>query len=109
MSPQPVTLSDKIRLYALTILRIVIGWHFLYEGISKAFTPSWSSADFLLLSNWLFAGFFHWIAMNQSVLGVVDFAVTWGLIIIGLSLFTGLFDRSFCHCRHGAYRNVLVG
>ena len=32
--------------------------------------------------------------MNQSVLGVVDFAVTWGLIIMGLSLFTGLFDRS---------------
>jgi uncharacterized membrane protein YphA (DoxX/SURF4 family) len=93
MSPQPVTLSEKIRLYALTLLRIVIGWHFLYEGISKAFTPAWSSADFLLLSNWLFAGFFHWIAMNQSVLGVVDFAVTWGLIVMGLSLFTGLFDR----------------
>ena len=48
MLKQPVTLSESIKLYALTLLRIVIGWHFLFEGISKAFTPSWSSADFLL-------------------------------------------------------------
>ena len=36
-----------IRLYAIVLLRIVIGWHFLSEGISKLFTPSWSSADFI--------------------------------------------------------------
>jgi uncharacterized membrane protein YphA (DoxX/SURF4 family) len=88
------TLSEKIKLWALTLLRIVIGWHFLFEGISKAFTPSWSSADFLLLSNWIFAGFFHWIAGNPSVLGVVDFAVTWALILIGFALLAGLFDRT---------------
>jgi uncharacterized membrane protein YphA (DoxX/SURF4 family) len=87
-------LPESIKLYALTLLRIVIGWHFLFEGISKAFTPAWSSADFLLLSNWLFAGFFHWIAGTPAVLGVADFLVTWGLIVIGFTLFTGLFDRS---------------
>ncbi len=87
MSIKQDSLPEKIKLYALTLLRIVIGWHFLFEGIAKAFTPSWSSADYLLLSNWLFSGFFHWIAGNPAVLGVVDFAVTWGLIIIGLHLF----------------------
>jgi uncharacterized membrane protein YphA (DoxX/SURF4 family) len=87
-------MSEKIKLYALTLLRIIIGWHFLFEGISKAYSPLWSSADFLLLSNWAFAGFFHWIAGNQTVLGVVDFAVTWGLIVMGLTLMLGLFDRS---------------
>lgn len=91
---KPVSPSENFKLYALTLLRIVIGWHFLFEGISKAFTPAWTSADFLLLSNWIFAGFFHWIAGNQSILGLVDFTVTWGLIIIGLTLFTGLFDRT---------------
>ncbi len=82
-----------IRLYAIVILRIVIGWHFLFEGISKLFSPSWSSADFLLLSNWIFRDFFHWIAENPGVLAVADFLVIWGLIIIGLALFIGLFDR----------------
>ena len=72
MSIKHYKLTESIKLYAITLLRIVIGWHFLFEGISKAFTPSWSSADFLLLSNWLFAGFFHWIAGNPSVLGIAD-------------------------------------
>jgi thiosulfate dehydrogenase [quinone] large subunit len=94
MSFKTDKLPGSIKLYALTLLRIAIGWHFLFEGISKAFTPSWTSADFLLLSNWIFAGFFHWIAGNHAVLGAVDFAVTWGLIVIGLALFVGLFDRS---------------
>ena len=82
-----------IKLYAIVFLRIVIGWHFLFEGITKLFSPSWSSADFLLLSNWIFKDFFHWIAENQGVLAIADLAVIWGLIIIGLALFTGFFDR----------------
>jgi uncharacterized membrane protein YphA (DoxX/SURF4 family) len=82
-----------IKLYAIVLLRIVIGWHFLFEGISKLFSPSWSSADFLLLSNWIFKDFFHWIAENPGVLAIADFIVIWGLILIGLALFIGLFDR----------------
>ena len=84
---------STIKVYALTVLRIAVGWHFLFEGISKLFTPSWTSADFLLLSNWIFAGFFHWIAGNATLLGIADVVVTWSLIIIGLSLFLGLLDR----------------
>jgi uncharacterized membrane protein YphA (DoxX/SURF4 family) len=82
-----------IRVYVLAILRIAIGWHFLFEGLSKLFTPSWTSADYLLLSNWIFAGFFHWIAGNAAILGIANAMVTWGLILIGLGLFLGLFDR----------------
>jgi thiosulfate dehydrogenase [quinone] large subunit len=29
--------------WALVILRLAIGWHFLYEGISKLLNPNWSS------------------------------------------------------------------
>ncbi|HOW39315.1 MAG TPA: DoxX family protein [Bacteroidales bacterium] len=82
-----------IRLYALTVLRIAAGWHFLFEGLTKLFTPSWSSADYLLLSNWIFKGLFHSIAENHALLAAADFTVTWGLIFIGFMLFTGLFDR----------------
>jgi uncharacterized membrane protein YphA (DoxX/SURF4 family) len=83
-----------IRLYSLTLLRIGIGWHFLFEGISKLFTPDWTSGDYLLLSNWIFAGFFQWIAGHATLLGIADFSVTWGLILIGLALFVGIFDRA---------------
>ena len=93
MTAKSITEPKGIRLYALTLLRVAIGWHFLFEGLSKLFTPSWTSADYLLLSNWIFSDFFHSIANNAGVLSIVNFTVTWGLILIGLALFLGLFDR----------------
>jgi uncharacterized membrane protein YphA (DoxX/SURF4 family) len=96
MTSKSIIVLKGIKLYALALLRVVIGWHFLFEGLSKLFTPAWSSADYLLLSNWIFSGFFHWIANNAGILSLVDFSVTWGLILIGLALFTGLFDRLAC-------------
>jgi thiosulfate dehydrogenase [quinone] large subunit len=56
-------------------------------------TPAWTSADYLLISNWIFAGFFHWIASQPVLLGIVDFTVIWGMIFIGLALFLGIFER----------------
>ena len=76
-----------------TILRIFIGWHFLYEGIVKLFNPDWSSAPYLMESKWLFSGFFHWLISDPSTLKAVDFLNTWGLLIIGFSLFIGIFTR----------------
>jgi len=93
MKTASTTAMKGIKLYALTLLRVVIGWHFLFEGLSKLFTPAWTSADYLLLSNWIFAGFFHWIASHAAVLGIADFIVIWGMIFIGLALFLGIFDR----------------
>ena len=77
----------------LTILRVLIGWHFLYEGISKLAMDNWSSSGYLLESKWLFAGFFHWIISNPTALAIVDFLNVWGLILIGLGLFVGMFTR----------------
>ena len=30
-----------------TILRMAIGWHFLFEGVSKLVIPNWSSYSYL--------------------------------------------------------------
>jgi uncharacterized membrane protein YphA (DoxX/SURF4 family) len=79
--------------YLLTVLRILIGWHFLYEGITKLISPVWSAKYYLLGSKWIFAGLFHWMASNPNILKVVDFLNIWGLILIGLSLIIGLFVR----------------
>jgi len=77
----------------LVILRIAIGWHFLYEGIAKLLTPGWSSAPYLDLSRWIFSGFFHWIASNQLALQIVNILNIWGLILIGFGLLIGCFTR----------------
>ena len=59
---------------------VVIGWHFLYEGISKVINPYWSSAGFLLESKWIFSRLFTNIDVNPAMLEVVDFLNIWGLI-----------------------------
>ena len=78
----------------LTVLRILIGWHFLYEGLAKLAMPGWSSYSYLMQSSWLFAGSFHWIASHPGALAVTDFLNIWGLVLIGTGLFAGLFTRA---------------
>jgi len=81
------------RLWILVIVRILIGWHFLYEGLVKILNPSWSSLGYLMDSKGLFAGFFHSIASNPTMLNVADFLNIWGLTAIGLGLILGCFTR----------------
>ena len=83
----------KYAVYVLTGLRILVGWHFLYEGIVKLMNPAWSSKIFLMGSNWVFSNIFHSMAASPGVIHAVDFVNTWGLILIGLSLFIGLLVR----------------
>jgi thiosulfate dehydrogenase [quinone] large subunit len=69
---------------------MLIGWHFLFEGISKLINPYWTSAGYLSESKWLFSGLFGAIADNPSILKIVDILNIWGQIIIGLALIVGL-------------------
>jgi thiosulfate dehydrogenase [quinone] large subunit len=78
---------------ALVILRFLIGWHILYEGIVKLISPQWSSAGFLKQSQWILSGFADWVTSNNEILSVVDFLNSWGLTAIGLGLILGLFTR----------------
>ncbi len=76
------------------LLRLVIGYHFLFEGIDKLLSPGWSSTEFLLQTNWLFSSFYHYLADNQSLLSIVNFLNIWGQILIGLSLIIGLYSTT---------------
>jgi len=84
---------STIQTAGLFLLRIAIGWHFLYEGVVKLLDPNWSSAGYLAESRWIFAGIFNWIITNPPVLKIVDLLNIWGLICIGLGLFFGCFTR----------------
>lgn len=83
----------KLQLTTLVVLRIIIGWHCLYEGISKLFTPGWTSVGFLSESKWILSGFTNWIITHNGVLHVVDFLNAWGLVAIGAGLILGLLSR----------------
>ena len=96
-------MSSKVQyngwqLFTLVMLRLAIGWHFLYEGIVKLLLPDWTAAQFLGISNWIFAPFFNWIAETPGILAVVDFLNIWGLILIGLALILGALTRFAAVC-----------
>ena len=82
-----------MQIYVLVALRLLIGWHLLYEGFSKLLIPNWSSLGFLKESRWVLMGFSNWIISHAGILNAVDFLNTWGLIAIGIGLILGLFTR----------------
>ena len=84
---------SQYQLVSLTILRVLIGWHFLYEGISKLISPYWSSAAYLLDSKWLLSGVATTIVSNPTLLSFSDYINMWGLTAVGALLILGLFSR----------------
>jgi uncharacterized membrane protein YphA (DoxX/SURF4 family) len=85
--------NDNIVQWCFTIIRLAIGWHFLYEGIAKIIAGDWSSAPYLSASKWIFAPLFQAIAENSALTSVVDFLNIWGMILVGSGLILGLFTR----------------
>jgi len=77
----------------LTILRVLIGWHFLYEGWSKLQNSSWSSIGYLMDSKGWFETFFKYLASIPEFISISNIMVVWGLVLIGISLIAGLFTR----------------
>ena len=81
------------QLYGLVVLRVLIGWHILYEGVSKLINPYWSSAAYLLDSKWIFSGLAKTIVSNPTLLTISDYVNMWGLTLVGLCLLLGVFSR----------------
>jgi uncharacterized membrane protein YphA (DoxX/SURF4 family) len=77
----------------VTGLRMVIGWHFLYEGLWKLVQGGWSAEGYLRTSQWIGSGVFHSIASTPWLLTVVNQLNIWGLIFIGLALLLGFCVR----------------
>jgi thiosulfate dehydrogenase (quinone) large subunit len=82
-----------VQLSLLVILRILIGWHLLYEGVAKLLDPNWTSIGYLLDSQGLFANTFINMAANSNTIVIIDFLNIWGLILIGLGLILGSFTK----------------
>jgi thiosulfate dehydrogenase (quinone) large subunit len=78
---------------AITVLRVVIGWHFLYEGLSKLTAPSFTAAGYLKQARGPFAEMFKSLASQPNLLDNVNLITMWGLTLVGLFLILGLFTR----------------
>jgi len=88
---------------ALVVLRTLVGWHFLYEGVVKLWLPAWrrdgiplapwSAAGYLRAASGPFADLFHAIA-RSSWLPVIGLVIASSLVLVGLSLMLGLFTQA---------------
>ena len=79
---------------AFALLRILIGWHFLYEGLWKLFQErGWSCLSYLEVAQGPLAGLFKWMSAQTWIVAIGDWAVMLGLAAIGLSLMTGVLSR----------------
>jgi thiosulfate dehydrogenase [quinone] large subunit len=83
----------NVQMATVVALRVVIGWHFLYEGLSKLTAEAWSAKGFLLQSRGPFAELFRWMAADPERLEIVNQLNMWGLTLIGLGLILGCFTR----------------
>jgi thiosulfate dehydrogenase [quinone] large subunit len=83
----------RVQMATIVVMRVIIGWHFLYEGLAKLTKPGWSAAGFLLQSRGPFADVFHWMAADPERLAVINQMNMWGLTAIGLGLVLGCFTR----------------
>src|SRR4029453_103309 len=77
----------------ITLLRVFVGWHFLYEGLTKLTSPTWSAVGYMNASRGPFAALFKWIASQPHLLDNAALITMYGLTLVGVLLILGLFPR----------------
>jgi thiosulfate dehydrogenase [quinone] large subunit len=90
---------------SLVLMRMLIGWHFLYEGLYKLLLPGWSrtghpvpgwtAAGYLTQAGGPLAPLLHRLAQPPAI-AWIDIVVPVCLALVGLSLILGLFTQAGC-------------
>jgi thiosulfate dehydrogenase [quinone] large subunit len=96
------TASQRLQSVSLVLLRLLIGWQFLYEGYFKLILPAWTR-DGHPLGRWTAGLFFKEASGPLSTLlqrlatttwmPWIDRAVATALVLIGLSLILGILTQ----------------
>jgi uncharacterized membrane protein YphA (DoxX/SURF4 family) len=87
------TQKSKTAFYLLTVLRVGIGWHLLYEGLTKMLDPSWTAAGYLESATGPLAGMFNSMAASEATIQIVNTLNIAALTLIGLGLMLGFLTR----------------
>ncbi len=90
---ETVRTYTKAQMTWLMILRLFIGWHFMYEGLVKIMNPKWTSLPYLLDSKGPAASFFIGLTHDEALMASVNFLNEWALLLIGLGLTLGCLYR----------------
>jgi thiosulfate dehydrogenase [quinone] large subunit len=85
----------------LIIMRLLIGWHFLYEGIIKMYNPQWTAKAYLASADGFMKGLFVSLS-SESIIGTIDLLNIAALLIVGISLILGFAEKI------GAWIGVLL-
>ena len=93
-----LAIRNKWTSYALAALRIIVGWHFLYEGLVKLLDPAWTAKPFLEGSRWIFGDLFRMLASGDVMMNIIDLANSVGLTLIGIALILGVFTKLASWC-----------
>ncbi|WP_422350591.1 DoxX family membrane protein [Flagellimonas sp.] len=86
------TAADRKVTMSITLLRILIGWHFLYEGITKLYNPEWTSFGYLASAQGPLKPVFTILA-QEPMLQWVDVLNMVALLTVGITLLLGIFER----------------
>lgn len=78
--------------HSVVLMRIFIGWHFLYEGIIKLYDPDWTSFGYLASAQGPFKPLFFLLA-NESLIGIIDIMNMTALIVVGITLILGIYEK----------------
>jgi thiosulfate dehydrogenase [quinone] large subunit len=87
------TMFARGPMIAITVLRVLVGWHFFYEGLSKLTAPSWSAAGFFKAAKGPIAGSLQALAAQPDQLANANVGTMWLLTLVGACLILGLFTR----------------
>ena len=90
----PESLAQSVMGPFTLLLRLTMGFIFLWSGLDKLITD-FTSAGFLVnATQGPLGGWFQDLGRNQTALDVIDPLVIWGQILIGTTLMLGLFTRA---------------
>ena len=77
---------------SVIVLRVLIGWHFLYEGIIKMYNPEWTAFGYLSSAQGPLKGFFVSLT-SDSIINWVDPLNIVALLIVGLTFTLGFLEK----------------
>lgn len=89
-----VEVSERWSGPALLLLRVLLGWHFFFAGITKVLEGNWTAAGYLggVGEANPFYGFFQAMA-GSDWMWLIDLLNMWGLTLVGVALLLGAFVR----------------
>ena len=85
---------SNFQLFFLLLMRVVLGWQFLYEGYVKMVSSGWSAAGYLDAAPGPFSGIFQAMVEHSWMVKTIDAVMLYGLTAIGLCLILGFMTRT---------------